>query len=106
MAYGAASNGESVKVIFPSSGTVIAPRPMMILKTSHVQNEARAFIDYVLSDEGQKLVADAWLIPARDDIAGTRPPLKDLKLLPQDDGSNTKTRAEVLARFNALFGDH
>ncbi|RAS25772.1 ABC transporter substrate-binding protein [Paraburkholderia bryophila] len=106
VAYGAASNGESVKVIFPSSGTVIAPRPMMILKTSHVQNEARAFIDYVLSDEGQKLVADAWLIPARDDIAGTRPPLKDLKLLPQDDGSNTKTRAEVLARFNTLFGDH
>jgi iron(III) transport system substrate-binding protein len=106
VAYGAAASGESVKVIFPSSGTVIAPRPMMILKTSHAQADARAFIDYVLSDEGQQLVAAAYLMPARDDIETPRPRLKDLKLLPQDDGSNTKSRAEVLTRFNALFGEH
>lgn len=106
VAYGAAASGESVKVIFPSSGTVIAPRPMMILKSSHAQAEARAFIDYVLSDEGQQLVAAAYLMPARDDIVTPRPRLKDLKLLPQDDGSNEKSRAEVLSRFNALFGEH
>ncbi|QGZ65446.1 extracellular solute-binding protein [Paraburkholderia acidisoli] len=106
VAYGAAATGESVKVIFPKSGTVIAPRPMMIFKSSKVQDEARAFIDYVLSDEGQKLVAAAWLMPARDDIESPRPRFKDLKLLPQDDGSNKKTRAEVLTRFNALFGEH
>ena len=106
VAYGAAASGESVKVIFPSSGTVIAPRPMMILKSSHAQADARAFVDYVLSDEGQQLVAAAYLIPAREDIDSPRPRLKDLKLLPQDDGSNTKSRAEVLSRFNALFGEH
>jgi iron(III) transport system substrate-binding protein len=106
VAYGAVANGESIKVIFPSSGTVIAPRPMMILKTTKVPDQARAFIDYVLSPEGQQLVANAWLIPARDDIASDRPQLKDLKLLPQDDGSNPKTRAEVLQRFVALFGEH
>jgi len=106
VAYGAAANGETVKVIFPASGTVIAPRPMMIFKSSHAQEQAHAFIDYVLSDEGQQLVAAAYLIPARDDIDAPRPGLKDLKLLPQDDGSNKKTRAEVLTRFNALFGEH
>jgi len=106
VAYGAAANGESIKVIFPSSGTVIAPRPMMILKTSHAQADARAFIDYTLSQEGQQMVADAWLIPARDDIRTDRAQLKDLKLLPQDNGSNTRSRAEVLARFNTLFGEH
>ncbi|WP_442793681.1 ABC transporter substrate-binding protein [Paraburkholderia sp. ZP32-5] len=106
VAYGAAANGESVKVIFPSSGTVIAPRPMMILKTSHEQDAARAFVDYVLSDEGQKLVAAAWLMPARDDISTSRPKFQDLKLLPQGGESNAKSRAEVLAHFNALFGEH
>ena len=106
VAYGAAANGESVKVIFPSSGTVIAPRPMMIFKTSHAQEEARAFIDYVLSDEGQRLVAAAYLMPARDDIDAPRPRLKDLKLLPQDDGGNTQSRADVMSRFNTLFGEH
>jgi iron(III) transport system substrate-binding protein len=103
VAYGAAANGESVKVIFPKSGTVIAPRPMMILKTSHVQAEARAFIDYVLSPEGQKFVVDAWLMPARDDIPSDRPQLKDLKLLPQDDGHGSLSRTEVLSRFAKLF---
>jgi hypothetical protein len=31
-------------VIFPASGTVIAPRPMMILKTSQHADDAKAFV--------------------------------------------------------------
>ncbi|STS31751.1 ABC transporter substrate-binding protein [Klebsiella pneumoniae] len=64
VSYGNIQQGESLKVIFPASGTVIAPRPMMILKTSQHAGEAKAFIDYVLSPEGQAKVADAWLMPA------------------------------------------
>ncbi|XQM28860.1 hypothetical protein ACNSZF_05760 [Burkholderia gladioli] len=60
----------------------------------------------MLSDEGQQIVAAAYLIPARDDVKSPRPGLKDLKLLPIDDGSNKTSRAEVLERFNALFGEH
>ncbi|WP_050479236.1 ABC transporter substrate-binding protein [Herbaspirillum rhizosphaerae] len=106
VAYGAVVSGESIKVIFPSSGTVVAPRPMMILKTSRAQNEARAFIDYVLSPQGQKIVADAWLMPARDDISSERPLLKDLKLLPQEGAATTVMHAETLERFSKLFKQH
>jgi len=106
VAYGAVANGESIKVIFPASGTVIAPRPMMILKTSRAQAEARAFIDYVLSPQGQKIVCDAWLMPARDDIVSDHPQLKDLKLLPQESGAMTASRADALASFSKLFGQH
>ena len=95
--------GESLKVIFPASGTVIAPRPMMILKTTQHADEAKAFIDYVLSPEGQAMVADAWLMPARSDVSAKRPLLNDLKVLPTtSDGSSE--RSAVLARFNTLFG--
>jgi iron(III) transport system substrate-binding protein len=69
VSYGNIQQGESLKVIFPASGTVIAPRPMMILKTSQHADDAKAFIDYVLSPEGQARVADAWLMPARRDVA-------------------------------------
>lgn len=107
VAYAAAANGEAVKVIFPTSGTVIAPRPMMILNSSKVQAEARQFIDYVLSDEGQQMVAEAWLIPAREDIAIKRASFKDLRLLPQGDGHAAgASRADVLARFAKEFGTH
>jgi iron(III) transport system substrate-binding protein len=78
------AKGESIDVIFPASGTVIAPRPMMVMKASKHQAEAQTFIDYVLSAEGQAAVAKVYLIPGRSDIAASRPILKDLKLLPTD----------------------
>ncbi len=103
VAYSSVQDGEAVKVIFPASGTVIAPRPMMILKSSKEQKEAKAFIDYALSDEGQKLVADAWLMPARTDISAKRPLFKTLKLLPEETQPSA-SRKEVLDRFASLFG--
>lgn len=102
VSYGNISQGESLKVIFPASGTVIAPRPMMILKTTQHADDAKAFVDYVLSPEGQALVADAWLMPARTDVEAKRPLLNDLRILPTtNDG--TSERSDVLQRFNTLF---
>ncbi|MDA8492580.1 ABC transporter substrate-binding protein [Kluyvera georgiana] len=103
VSYGNIAQGESLKVIFPASGTVIAPRPMMILKTTQHADDAKAFVDYVLSPEGQTMVADAWLMPARSDVAAKRPLLGELKVLPTtSDGSSE--RSAVLARFSTLFG--
>ena len=100
--YGNIEQGESLKVIFPASGTVIAPRPMMILKTTPHEADAKAFIDYVLSPEGQKMVADAWLMPARTDVKAKRPLFTELNVLPtKNDG--TSERGDVLKRFNTLF---
>ncbi|MEN0614867.1 ABC transporter substrate-binding protein [Klebsiella indica] len=102
VSYGNIHQGESLKVIFPASGTVTAPRPMMILKTTQHADDAKAFVDYVLSPEGQTMVADAWLMPARSDIQAKRPPLDELKILPTVSDGNSERRA-VLARFNTLF---
>ena len=102
VSYGNIAQGESLKVIFPASGTVIAPRPMMILKTTQHADDAKAFIDYVLSPEGQALVADAWLMPARTDVSAKRPLLNELKILPTTNDGNSE-RSDVLKRFNTLF---
>ena len=102
VSYGNIQQGESLKVIFPASGTVIAPRPMMILKTSQHADDAKAFIDYVLSPEGQARVADAWLMPARRDVAAKRPLLDALKVLPTT-SEGSSGRGAVLARFSQLY---
>lgn len=105
VSYAGITKGESIKVIFPSSGTVIAPRPMMILKSSKQAEAAKQFVDYVLSESGQEAVADAWLMPARQDVAAKRPSFQELKLLPAADDSAAGTlRADVLQRFGNLFG--
>ncbi|WJY17219.1 ABC transporter substrate-binding protein [Pectobacteriaceae bacterium CE90] len=102
VAYNRIHAGEAIKVIFPASGTVIAPRPMMILKSSKEPAQAKAFIDYVLSPEGQKLVADTWLMPARDDVAAKRPLFNSLKILPAE-AANSVDRKLVLDKFATLF---
>ena len=102
VSYGNIHQGESLKVIFPASGTVIAPRPMMILKSTQQADEAKAFVDYVLSPEGQAMVADAWLMPARDDVKAKRPLLNELKILPTKSDGNSE-RSDNLKRFNTIF---
>ncbi|MGB3539489.1 MAG: extracellular solute-binding protein [Mesorhizobium sp.] len=102
--FGSKAKGESIDVIFPESGTVIAPRPAMILNWSKHQDEAKKFIDYMLSDEGQKLVAKTYLMPARTDIAADRPLIADLKLLNYDAATVQGKRKEVLQQISDVFG--
>ncbi|MDY0271458.1 MAG: ABC transporter substrate-binding protein [Advenella sp.] len=104
--YNSIAQGESVKVVFPTSGTVIAPRPMMVFKSSKRQDEARQFIDYVLSEAGQQTVADAWLMPARSDVGARRPLFKDLNVLPSEQAETGTERSDALQRFNTLIDRH
>ncbi|SPU51420.1 2-aminoethylphosphonate ABC transporter substrate-binding protein [Bordetella trematum] len=104
VAYASMGKGEAIEVIFPTSGTVIAPRPMMILKSAKAPEQARAFVNYVLSEAGQAAVADAWLIPARSDVPARRPPLSEIKVLNPDETQGAGARQATLARFAELFG--
>lgn len=72
--------GEPIGIYYPASGTVVNPRPAMILKTTKNEAGARAFIDYLLSDDAQKLVAQAFLLPGRTDVkASGRLGLDDIR---------------------------
>nr|WP_246013454.1 ABC transporter substrate-binding protein [Pigmentiphaga humi] len=98
------AKGEAIEVIFPASGTVVAGRPMMILKSSQHQQDAKRFIDFVLSDAGQARVAATYLIPARQDVKAKRPVIKEIKSLPMENEAQRAGRQSLLARFSALFG--
>ena len=102
--FGNKAKGESIDVIFPQSGTVIAPRPVMILNWSKNQDEAKKFVDYMLSDAGQTLVAKTFLMPARTDIPADRPLIADLKLLNYDAATVQGKRKETLEKVSGIFG--
>lgn len=98
------AKGENIEVIFPASGTVIAPRPAMIMNWSKNQDDAKKFIDYMLSDEGQKTVAGEMLMPSRTDVAANRPLISDLKLLKYDTAAVYGKRKETLKQFSDTLG--
>ena len=54
-AYSSINKGEPLAIYYPESGTVINPRPAMILKSSSNLENAKKFVDYLLSDDAQQL---------------------------------------------------
>ncbi len=101
VSYAAAAKGEAVQVIFPQSGTVIAPRPIMVMKSSRQPELAQRFARFLLSVPAQQAVGQAWLMPVRTGVAAQRPLLADIRILDVQAGASE--RQELLQRFNQLF---
>lgn len=84
-AYSSMAKGEPLKIYYPASGTVVNPRPAMILKTAPNMDNAKAFVDFLFSDEAQKLVAGAYLLPGRSDVkCDNRTNLDEIPQIPTD----------------------
>lgn len=104
IALGQQANGEAIEVIFPTSGTVIAPRPMMIMNSTQNADHAKAFYDFVLSEQGQARVAEVYLMPARGDIEALRPRINELNLIDVDDEAMSAERERILNQFRSVTG--
>lgn len=84
-AYSSIAKGETLAVYYPASGTVINPRPAMIMNTAPNLENAKLFIDYLLSEEAQQLVADAYLIPGSQDVvSGNRSNVNEIPAIDGD----------------------
>ena len=103
IALGLKAKGESLEIIHPSNGTVLAPRPIMILKSSKNINAAKQFVDYVLSKEGQELVAARLILPARSDIVAKRPGWSDLNIISFDFVEAAKKAADTKSKFKKVM---
>ena len=62
-AYSAKGKGEPLEIVIPSSGTTVTPRPVMIMKSSDNMDAAKAFVDFMFSEEAQQISASKNMIP-------------------------------------------
>ncbi|KHL24468.1 hypothetical protein PK98_10625 [Croceibacterium mercuriale] len=60
---------ERLGVVFPQDYTLVASRMAFIARDAPHPNAARLFLDWMLSREGQSLLAREWLPPVRTDMA-------------------------------------
>ena len=104
MTYQAKAKGEAVDLVYPSEGTIISARPALILKSSSNVENAKAFIDYLLSDEAQKMVADAYLLPGRSDIKTEgRPSGSEIPTFKTDSDWMNANQKDVIDKFTKIF---
>ncbi|MCW7542359.1 ABC transporter substrate-binding protein [Aurantimonas litoralis] len=101
-----AANGSPVNFVFPEEGVSAVTEPVAILKTAQNPEAAKAFVDFVLSEDGQKLAASQGYLPARDGIeAPAGFPARDaIKLMPFDAAKALADEEANKKRFAELFG--
>lgn len=100
---GAKAKGESIEVVYPEDGTVLAPRPMFIPKSANNADAAKKFIDYALSEEGQQAVAKVYLMPARTDIKAKRPGYSELNVIEFDEAAAAKEAPAAKKAFAEMM---
>jgi len=104
MAYKAKADGEPVEIMYPKSGTVVSPRAVGILKDAKHIEAAKEYVDFLLSDEGQKLVTDAYLLPGNKEIpVKNRAALDEIPQLTVNWKGAEADQLEILTKFNDMF---
>jgi iron(III) transport system substrate-binding protein len=97
----AKANNNTIDLVFPSSGTILIPRPIVIMKSTPDKALAQRFVDYALSATGQRMVAKSLLIPALSSVPASPmwPDLRHIRFIHEDWNALVKTRENVLKRF-------
>ncbi|MEO8847197.1 MAG: ABC transporter substrate-binding protein [Casimicrobiaceae bacterium] len=107
MAFNAKAKGSPVDFVFPTEGLPAVTEPVAILKTTQNAAAARAFVDFILSDDGQKLAASMGYIPARASVGmpAWYPVGVKIHLMPINTAALVQTNSANLKRFADLFGN-
>lgn len=99
LTYGQIRNGEALAVIYPDEGTAVALRPVFLQEGAPNPAGGQAFIDFMLSAEGQALVADVLLIPSRVGVPALRPVPGEFVALPADNALVAQSVTGLVERF-------
>ena len=75
----------------------------MILKTAPDMENAKAFVEFLFSDEAQQLVTEAYLLPGRSDIkCDNRTNVEDIPQLATDWEAMMDVASEAAANVNNI----
>ena len=100
--------GADVGFIYPSEGTSAVPDGVCLVKGGKNVENAKAFINFVLSSENQKMMAEQFnRRPVRTDLQPPTGliPLADIKLVDYDFDWAANSKAEIMEQWkNILIG--
>jgi iron(III) transport system substrate-binding protein len=102
----AKADGSPVELVYPEEGVPVITEPIGITKDTDNTAAAEAFVDYVLSDEGQKLAAELGYTPIRDGIDAPEglKTYDEMKVLQADTEALYTSRNKDKQQFEDLFG--
>jgi len=101
-----AAKGSPVTFVFPEEGVSAVTEPVAILSTTSNEEAAKAFVDFLLSKEGQELAASQGYLAAHPDVAPPPgfPPRDAIVLMDFDPATALANERHDKDRFVELFG--
>lgn len=102
-----AKEGSPVALVYPEEGVPAITEPVGILKDTSNEAAAKAFVDFILSEEGQRLQAELGYTPIRSGIEAPEglKAVGDLKVISHDLDELYKSREQDKEQFIAIFGE-
>lgn len=101
------AKGAPVEFVFPREGVSVVSEPVAILKSTKNPEAAKAFVDFLLSKEGQELALKQGYLAAHPQVeqpAGF-PARKDIKLMPFDAAKALADEDLNKKAFGDIFGN-
>ncbi len=99
------AKGAPVEFVFPKEGVSAITEPVAILSTTKNPEAAKAFVDFILSKDGQALAAKQGYIPALPGVAlpPGYPDPATIKLMKFDAGKALAEETQNKKRFSDIF---
>jgi len=107
MAYNAKKQGSPIDFVFPKEGAPAVTEPVAIVKSTKNEAAAKAFVDFILSDDGQKLALSMGYIPAKPRVGSPAwlPEGTKINVMASDIAAVVKATEADKARFATMFGN-
>jgi iron(III) transport system substrate-binding protein len=100
------AKGAPVEFVFPAEGVSAVTEPVAILSTAKNPDAAKAFVDFLLSKEGQELAVSQGYIPARADagLPAGYPDRSAIKILGFDAAAALANETANKEKFSETMG--
>ena len=103
-AYLAQGKGSPIEVTWPKPGAVAIYGPIALARHSAASATAKDFISFVVSQDGQQVLADSGSYPTRPGVSGPKIPSGTPVVYP-DWEQIASTKDKLLKDYQTIFGD-
>ena len=106
MALRAKADGAKVEFVYPEEGSLVITEPIGMVKDCANSDQAKAFIDYILSEEGQTKTAEIGYTPIKEGVEAPEGFKKadEINAISVDIKKVVETKEADKEQFATMFG--
>jgi iron(III) transport system substrate-binding protein len=101
-------DGAPVKIVYPQEGTVYLPASATIIKGAKNMDNAKLFLDFILSDEVQNIWGSTLTnrpVIKNAETSDFMKPISDIKVLEEDIPYVSGNKQKIVDRYTEIFTD-